>query len=115
MGSVTEEKRKPVSRPDPRVNYFPLADRLQINVAAEAQKISFNRDKHGTYTVFYDGKEIGKITYHETRFWDDKSEESLKWIIRYKLQTMHLNFRNDELATIIADRLYTDYSRNLGQ
>ena len=80
-----------------------------IKVDDEEKKVSFSRTGDGGYNLLYDSKDIGQISRHETKAYQGKSENSAKYSIIYKLEVMHPNFKNRELATRIAMKIYKDY------
>ncbi|MFH1785144.1 MAG: hypothetical protein ABH842_01830 [Candidatus Micrarchaeota archaeon] len=80
-----------------------------IKVDDEEKKVSFSRIGDGGYNLLYDSKDIGQISRHETKVYKGKSENSTKYAIIYKLEVMHQNFKNRELATRIAMKIYKDY------
>lgn len=80
-----------------------------IKVDDEEKKISFKRTGDGGYNILYDTKDLGQISRFETKGYEGKSENSVRYAIIYKLEVMHQNFKNRELATRIAAKIYTDY------
>ncbi|VVC02520.1 Uncharacterised protein [Candidatus Bilamarchaeum dharawalense] len=80
-----------------------------IKVDDEEKKISFKRTGDGGYNVMYDTKDLGQISTYETKGYAGKSENSVKYAIIYKLEVMHQNFKNRELATRVAMKIYADY------
>lgn len=80
-----------------------------IKVDDEEKKVSFTRIGDGGYTLLYDTKDLGQISRFETKGYEGKSENSVKYALIYKLEVMHQNFKNRELATRIAAKMYADY------
>lgn len=80
-----------------------------IKVDDEEKKISFKRTGDGGYNILYDTKDLGQISTYETKTYTGKSENSAKYAIIYKLEVMHQNFKNRELATRTAAKIYADY------
>ncbi|VVC02482.1 Uncharacterised protein [Candidatus Bilamarchaeum dharawalense] len=79
-----------------------------------AKEIDFTKDEYGTYTVYYNGKEVGQISYYETRCFTGKTETEITSFIAYRLQGMHPDFKNNTLSTDLANRIYLDHMMSAG-
>lgn len=79
-----------------------------VNADDAIKKISFSKNSAGGYDLFYDLRKLPSITKSDLNFTQGKKRADAVSMLKIILRPKHDVFKNDKVATTIAERMADD-------